>query len=124
MARKSIGATETELSVLEVLWSEGSSTIRQITDSIYDQGTTSEYATVQKLLDRLQDKGCVTKRKRGNTNSYVAKVSREELIGSGLETLAEKLCSGSLTPLLVHLTEKAKLSKSDRDMLRDLIDEA
>ena len=124
MVKKSISVTEAELAVLEVLWAEGASTIRQITDSIYEGGTTSEYATVQKLLDRLLDKGCVGKRRQSRAHAFRAKVSREELIGSGLETLAEKLCSGSLTPLLIHLTGKAKLSKSDRDRLRDLIEGA
>lgn len=124
MQKKSISVTETELSILEEIWKESPRTIRQITDSIYENGTTSEYATVQKLLDRLEGKGCVSRIKQGNVNTFSAKMSRSELIGSGLEGLAEKLCSGSLTPLLVHLTGKVKLSKADRELLKDLIDEA
>ncbi len=41
----------------------------------------------------------------------------------GLEDLAEKLCGGSLTPLLMHLVETTSLSPRDRAMLRKLIDE-
>ena len=44
------------------------------------------------------------------------------LIGWGLEDLAEKLCGGSLTPLLLHLAGATKLSPRDREMLRKLIE--
>ena len=124
MPRIPINVTEAELAVLEVLWDSGASTIRQITDAIYDEGTTSEYATVQKLLDRLLAKRCVKKSKRSHAHTFTAKVSREDLIGTGLETLAETLCSGSLTPLLIHLTEKTTLSEEERVALRKLINES
>ncbi len=124
MVKKSINVTEAELAVLEVLWQAGPSTIRQLTNAIYKEGTNSEYATVQKLLDRLMDKGCVNKSRESRAHAFSARISREEMIGSGLETLAEKLCRGSLTPLLIHLTGKVQLSKSDRDALRQLIEDS
>ena len=124
MPKNPINVTEAELAVLEVLWKSGGSTIRQITDAIYDEGTTSEYGTVQKLLDRLLAKSCVKKSKRSHAHTFSAKVSRADLIGTGLDTLADKLCGGSLTPLLIHLTGKAELSEKERDELRALIDNA
>ena len=124
MPKKPINVTEAELAVLQVLWESPASTIRQITDAIYEEGTTSEYATTQKLLDRLQGKGCVKKSKRSHAHTFTAKVSREDLIGTGLESLAEKLCGGSLTPLLIHLTDNAKLSVEERRQLKELIDNA
>lgn len=123
MARKPTSVTESELAVLEVLWSKGPSTIRQITEILYTKGTAGEYATVQKLLDRLRTKDCVKRSKNGLAHTFTAKVSRTELIGRGLETLAGKLCSGSMTPLLIHLTESVKLSREDRETLRQLIDQ-
>lgn len=123
MARKPTSVTESELAVLEVLWSKGPSTIRQLTEILYTKGTAGEYATVQKLLDRLRTKGCVKRSKNGLAHTFTAKVSRTELIGRGLETLAGKLCSGSMTPLLIHLTESVKLSREDRETLRQLIDQ-
>ncbi len=124
MPKRPINVTEAELAVLEVIWESGAATIRQITDAIYDEGTTSEYATVQKLLDRLHAKGCVKKSKRSHAHTFSAKVSREDLIGTGLDTLAEKLCGGSLTPLLIHLTEKTSLSNEERSVLQNLINES
>ena len=57
-------------------------------------------------------------------HTFTAKIERADLIGEGLETLADQLCGGSMTPLLVHLAGKTKLSRKERDMLRKLINEA
>ena len=54
MARTPLDVTETELSVLEVLWERGPSTVRQITDLLYPGGGASKSATVQKLLRSLR----------------------------------------------------------------------
>ena len=48
---------------------------------------------------------------------------RDELIGRRLQDVAEKLCGGSLTPLLTHLVRTRRLSARERQELRDLIDE-
>lgn len=121
---RSIEVTDGELAILEELWSRGRLTIRLITDAVYPSGTTAEYATVQKLLDRLEGKGCVRRFKLGRANEFEAIVHREELIGAGLKKLASRLCDGSLTPLLTHLTSEIELSDADREALQRLIDES
>ena len=59
MARTPQDVTDAELAVLQVLWDDGPATIRQLTDVLYPGGGTAQYATVQKLLDRLEAKGFV-----------------------------------------------------------------
>jgi len=115
---------DAELAVMELLWSEHSLTIRQITAAIYPSGSTSEYSTVQKLLERLEAKNCVTRDRSTVPHVYSAIVEREEIIGERLEEVAEKLCDGSLTPLLLHLTANIRLRKHERELLRKLIDDS
>lgn len=124
MAKKSLNVTEYELAALEVLWRRGSATIRDITEEIYGTSSTTTYATVQKLLERLERKGCVDRDRSSFAHLFRATIDRSDLIGEGLENLAEKLCGGSLTPLLVQLVETTSLTDRDRKMLRKLIDEA
>jgi BlaI family penicillinase repressor len=124
MAKKSLNVTEYELAALEVLWRRGSATIRDITEEIYGTSSTTTYATVQKLLERLERKGCVDRDRSSFAHLFRATIERSDLIGEGLENLAEKLCGGSLTPLLVQLVETTSLTDRDRKMLRKLIDEA
>jgi BlaI family transcriptional regulator, penicillinase repressor len=115
--------SDTELDVLQVLWDRGGSTIRQITDLLYPDGGPPKYWTVQKLLERLQEKGYVLRERSGPAHTFAATVGREELIGRRLRDVAEKLCGGSLTPLLTHLVRNRPLSAEERQGLRDLIDE-
>ena len=64
MPRRLPDVTETELAVLEALWDEEPATIRTLTDLCYPGGGTSHYATVQKLLERLEHKGYVRRQRR------------------------------------------------------------
>ena len=123
MPRTPQDVTEKELAILQVLWERDEATIRQITDVVYPQGDTAQYATVQKLLERLEAKGFVQRKKTLPANLYSATVGRDELIGRGLQDMAAKLCGGSLTPLLTHLVRQRRLSARERRELRDLIDE-
>ena len=115
--------TDAELAVLEILWKCGHATIRQIAGELYPGGTPSDYATVQKLLERLESKSCVTRDRSSFAHRFEAKIDRGDLIGERLRDLAEKLCEGSVTPLLIQLVEGKRLSASDRKMLRKLLDE-
>jgi BlaI family penicillinase repressor len=122
MARTSQDVTEAELAVLQALWDRGTSTIRQLTESIYGTVGASQYATVQKLLERLEAKGCVNRDRDEGVHVFRAAIDLEELIGRRLRAVADKLCGGSLTPLLTHLVKAEALSERDRTMLRSLIE--
>jgi predicted transcriptional regulator len=123
MARTPRDITDAELAVMQALWGQGLSTIRQLTDRLYPEGGTAGYATVQKLLERLEAKKYVKRDRRPAVHVFAAAVGRDELIGRRLQSVAEKLCGGSWTPLLTHLVQSEKLSAAERQELRDLIDE-
>jgi predicted transcriptional regulator len=123
VARTPQDITDAELAVLQVLWQQGPATIRRITEVLYPAGGSSHYATVQKLLERLEAKACVSRDRGGAVHVFAAAVDRDALIGRRLQSLAEKLCGGSWTPLLTHLLQARRLSAADRQALRALIDE-
>ena len=122
MARRPQDVTEAELEVLRALWDTGAAPIRSLADRIYPRGGASEYATVQKLLERLEDKGHVSHRSEGRVNVYTARVGREELVARRLRDTAEQLCDGSLTPLLTHLVSAGRLTPEELRELRRLVD--
>lgn len=124
MAEKSVHVTDAEFAILNVLWDLKSATIRQIADRLYPGGRTSDYATVQKLIDRLEDKGAVHRDRSLYVHRFTAEISRDALVEGNLRDVAEKLCDGSLTPMLMHLVQMVKLSDADREALRRLIDES
>ncbi len=123
MPRTPRDVTDAELAILHQLWDGGSATIRQLTDALYPDGGTAHYATVQKLLERLEAKGCVRRDDRARVHSFAAAIDRDELIGRRLRDVAEKLCGGSLTPLLTNLVRVKRLNAREREELRALMGE-
>ncbi len=116
-------ATDAELAVLQALWDGGPSTVRMLADVIYPQGTSAHYGTVQKLLERLEAKDLVSRDRRPWPHVFEAALNRASFIGYRLRAMAEKLCGGSLTPLLTHLVQEERLTPGERQALRDLLDE-
>jgi predicted transcriptional regulator len=115
--------TEAELAVMEQLWSASdAATIRAITDRLYPKGGAAHYATVQKLLERLEGKAFVRRDATEIPHKFSPVVGRDELIGRRLRAVAEKLCGGSLTPLLTSLVESRSLTKRELADLRELIE--
>ena len=123
MSREAQDVTEAELAILQILWDEQSATIRRITDVIYPRGGTVQYATVQKQLERLEAKGFVKRDRSLFVHVFSPAVGRDDLIGRRLQAVVDKLCGGSLAPILSHLARASNLTESERKALRDLIAE-
>jgi predicted transcriptional regulator len=123
MAKNSQDVTEAELAVLQALWEQGAATVRVLTDRLYPAGDNSGFATVQKLLERLESKRFVRRVKDSSPRQFEPAVSKDQLIGRRLKALAETLCEGSLTPLLTSLLSAGSIDESQRRELRDLIDQ-
>ena len=122
MARTPKEVTDAELSVLEVLWQQECATARELAALLYPGGSTSETATVQKLCERLLAKNYVARDATVRPATFRAAVDRPDLIGRHLKNLADKLCAGSLTPLLTQLVESASLDPDDLQQLREQVD--
>ena len=122
MARKAQDVTAAELAVIRELWQHGPRTIRQLNDTLYS-GDDAQYSTVKKLLERLEEKGCVTRDRSDLVHVFAAAMQRDELIDRRLRDLAEQLCDGSIAPLLTHVARHQGLTKKQRETLNSLIDE-
>src|SRR5207245_772631 len=64
--------SDKELAVLQVLWDRGPSTIGQVTDALYPEGTDANYASVQVFLNRLEVKGHVRRDRTGHAHVFHA----------------------------------------------------
>jgi predicted transcriptional regulator len=122
MSRKSQDVTDAELAIMQVLWSQGESTVRTLTERIYPTLTASDVATVQKLLKRLESKAHVVRKSGIWPHLYAATTDRTELIGRRLQSTADELCDGSLIPLLSRLVKSKPLTDDERAELRQLLD--
>jgi predicted transcriptional regulator len=123
VARTPQDVTDTELAVLQILWEQGASTRRQIADVLYPGGGPAHITTVQKLLERLEEKGYVARGPGDGPVTFTATIDREQLISRRLLDVADKLCGGSLTPLLMNLVRAKTLTSRELQELQDLLKE-
>ena len=123
MPREAQDVTEAELALMQRLWEMNRASIRQLTDALYPPaGGAAQYATVQKQLERLEAKGFVRRDRALFVHVFEPAVDRDELIGRRIRSVAEKLCGGSLVPILSHLARSKSLSDKERRALRELIE--
>lgn len=115
--------TDGELSILQVLWDRGEATSREITAVVHEEVTDPKMASVQKLIERLEAKGCVRRDRSQRAHRFRPLVSHEQFLRSRLQALADRLCEGAMVPLMTTLLRSEKLPKQERDELRRLVDD-
>jgi predicted transcriptional regulator len=107
---------------MELLWEEDRRTARHLREQLYPGSSKAQHGTVQRLLQRLEDKGFVHRDRTLPVHLFTAAISREAYAGSQLESLADKLTGGSLAPLITHLMEQKKISRAEIRQLRQILD--
>jgi predicted transcriptional regulator len=85
------------------------------------KGTKLAYTTMQTKLERLVEKGYVTKT-GGRPARYQAAVAREQVSGPLLDLLLERVTGA--VPLFAHLIQDPSLSREDLAEMKRLIAEA
>ena len=113
-----------ELAVMDLLWEEDRLTARQIREQLYAGTAKAQHGTVQRLLQRLEDKEFVSRDRDLPVHLFSATISRDVYAGGQLESLAGKLTGGSLAPLITQLVDENKLSRAEIERLRRILDEA
>lgn len=115
--------SDAELEVLKVLWAAGPATVRDVAAALKKQRRRLAYNTVLTLLSRLRDKGYVTADKTDTAHQFHAVVTREDLLGSSLSALADRICDGTASPLVHALVRGRHLTRQELADLRRLLDD-
>jgi predicted transcriptional regulator len=120
---KSPRLSKLELSIMDVLWSRGASSIREIHEG-FPERKRPAYTTVQTMVYRLEVKDAVRRTKKiGNAHIFEAKTSRDAAQKRLIDELLS-LFGGRTQPVMAHLIESGKLTQEDikeaEKLLRDL----
>jgi predicted transcriptional regulator len=115
--------SDAELEVLKVLWAAAPATVRDVVAALGKRRRRLAYNTVLTLLSRLREKGYVTADRRETAHLFRPLVTRDQLLGSTLTALADRLCDGTASPLVQALVRDQRLSAGEIADLRKLLDE-
>jgi BlaI family penicillinase repressor len=94
-----------ELECLKALWGMGEGTVRDVREEMLGNRNLA-YTTVMTVLDRLEKRGGVSRRKQGRSFVYVPKLSREELRRFAVKELIDRFFEGSEESLTQFLKSR------------------
>jgi BlaI family penicillinase repressor len=115
--------SDAELEVLKVLWTAGPSTVRDVAAALRRQRRRLAYNTVLTLLSRLREKGYVAAERREPAHLFRAIVTRDDLLGFSLAALADRVCDGTASPLVLALVRNQRFTADEIARFRQLLDD-
>ena len=115
--------TERELEVMHVFWNCGQLTVAEVRDELSAAGRELAYTTVATLTRILSEKGALEQTNEERPFQFRAIRSFEEVSGSLLGDLLQRVFGGSREQLLITLIDQKRLSAKERAVLKDLLEE-
>ena len=112
--------TEAELEILQVLWSRGACTVRDVHNVLHlDDGT--GYTTALKMLQVMHAKGLVQRDDSQRAHVYSASVSKERTQKRFLVDLVQRVFDGSSSQLVLHALGSQRTSPEELREIRSLL---
>jgi predicted transcriptional regulator len=106
---------------MKVVWRNHPVSVRDVLESV--EGKTGwAYSTVKTILSRLVDKGALELHRRANASLFTPAVGELEARRSALRSLLEQAFDGRFDSFVHHLVADERLSESERDELRALLE--
>jgi len=112
--------TNLELKLMNIVWKLGEATVKDVKNALPRRKPLA-YSTVLTVMRILERKGFVRHETDNRTYVYYPIVSRDEVVQSMLQNMANRLFDGSAELLMVNVLEKEDLSLEELRRLKQLI---
>ncbi|MFZ5517844.1 MAG: BlaI/MecI/CopY family transcriptional regulator [Candidatus Zhuqueibacterota bacterium] len=114
--------TPAEWEIMEAIWSlKGSPSVREVLDHAFPGGEKA-YTTVQTIMNILEKKGLLKRKKQGLVNFYKPTKTRDQLVNSELSQFISRMFSGSAPALANFLINSKDLTLKEIGMIKELLD--
>jgi BlaI family penicillinase repressor len=116
--------TDSELSILGVLWDRGSCRVREVTEALSaERDEEVGYTTALKLMQIMHGKGLVERDESERSHRYSAAVSQSVTQTQVLSRVTDRLFGGAASELVMQALSSQPSSAGDRERIRELLDE-
>jgi predicted transcriptional regulator len=114
---QNIKPTESELEILNILWSKGACTVRDVHE-VLEQNKDAGYTTTLKLMQIMHDKNLLTRDASARSHVYSANVSQEKTQGQIVKKLIDNVFNGSAAQLVMQALGNHKTDKKELEAIR------
>lgn len=121
LMKQNLKPTESELEILNILWSFGPSSVRDVHEKLL---LTKEagYTTTLKLMQIMLEKNLLGRDVSGKSHIYIALVDKEQTQGQMMKKMIETMFNGSPVQMVMQALGNHKASKSELEMIREYLD--
>jgi len=119
-ATRYIKPTESELEILQVLWSRDLASVREVHEELAKYKDAG-YTTTLKLMQIMHEKGLVKRDDSFKTHIYQAAVSREKTQKHLLGKMIDTLFGGSPTELVLQALGNHKASPEELEEIQRVL---
>jgi predicted transcriptional regulator len=116
---KYIKPTESELEILQILWTRGLATVREVHEELA-KTKDAGYTTTLKLMQIMHEKGLVKRDDSMRTHIYQAAVNKERTQKHLLSKMIDSLFGGSPTQLVIQALGSNGEHKASREELEEI----
>lgn len=113
--------TEAELAILNVLWSKGPSTVREVHNAL--SGKQTGYTTVLKQMQVMAEKGLLARSERYRSHVYESRIPKEQTQRQLARNLLQRAFDGSAKSLVLGALSSQKVSATELAEIRRMIDQ-
>ena len=117
---KKIKPTQSELEILQILWTKGLATVREVHEELA-KTKNAGYTTTLKLMQIMNEKGLVKRDDSMRTHIYQASVNKEKTQKHLLSKMIDSLFGGSTTQLVLQALGENKASPEELDKIQELL---
>ena len=119
--QQTIKATEAELEILNILWSKGPSTVKDVHEQL---ALTKDavYTTTLKQMQVMLEKQLVSRDVSSKKHVYTAIVNREQTQGQMVQRMIKTMFNGSAMELVMQALGNHKTSKAEAKLIKEYLD--
>jgi predicted transcriptional regulator len=115
--------TPAEWEIMEAVWELGKApSVRDVLEHAFPKGEKA-YTTVQTIMNTLERKGLLRRRKIGLVNFYTPTRSRDELVRAEMSSMVSRIFGGSIPAVASYLLSLESLDLDELERIKKLLKE-
>jgi BlaI family penicillinase repressor len=109
-----------EWEILQYILEHHPITVREVTAQFAETHGHAR-TTVLTMMERLREKGYLTRRKVNGVNRYSPSESKPDLLQGLVRDFVQKALGGSVSPFVAYLGKEAQLNRAELDQLKQVV---
>lgn len=118
--KKNYKPTDSELEILQILWTKGPSSVRDVHEQLSEKKSVF-YTTTLKTMQVMHDKGILGRDTSSRSHIYSAKIHKTAVQNTMIERLKDSVFGGSMSELILSAIGNQKPDEKDLAEIKSLI---